>query len=92
MQRTWNNVKGSIDEERWEQVKMLLNIQQQEATWWRNACLLYFQTFSRLPLPAGAEHPDHTLDYYEKLQFYYAPGTAATGLEARPTTPMPVKK
>jgi alpha-glucuronidase len=87
MQKAWNNLKGSIDEERWEQVKMLLGIQEQEAVWWRNACLLYFQTFARLPLPAGAELPDHTLDYYKKLQFYYAPGTATTGLEARPTAP-----
>jgi len=83
MQSAWKSVKGSIDEERWEQVKMLLSMQQHEATWWRNACLLYFQTFSRLPLPAGAERPDHTLDYYEKLNFYYAPGTATTGLESR---------
>ena len=50
-------------------------IQQQDAVWWRNACLLYFQTFSRQPLPAGAEQPDHTLAYYENLQLYYAPGT-----------------
>jgi hypothetical protein len=33
----------------------LLAIQEQEARWWRNACLLYFQTFSRRPLPAGLE-------------------------------------
>ena len=33
----------------------LLAIQEREARWWRNACLLYFQTFSRRPLPAGLE-------------------------------------
>jgi hypothetical protein len=69
-----------IDAERWQQVKMLLGIQQQDAVWWRNACLLYFQTFSRQPLPAGAEQPDHTLAYYENLQLYYAPGTANSGI------------
>ena len=76
MQRAWNSLEGSIDEERWQQVKMLLKIQGEEAAWWRNACLLYFQTFSRLPLPASAERPDHTLDYYQQLQFTNAPGTA----------------
>jgi len=62
---------------------MLLTIQEKDAIWWRNACLLYFQTFSRMPLPPGAEQPDHTLDYYKNLQLYYAPGTASTGLETR---------
>ena len=71
---------GGIDAQRWQQVKMLLGIQQEDAVWWRNACLLYFQTFSRQPLPAGAEQPDHTLAYYENLQLYYAPGTANSGV------------
>ena len=81
MQKSWATVKDYIDPERAQQVKMLLDIQEQEAVWWRDACLLYFGTFSRMPLPAGAEQPAHTLDYYEKLKFYYAPGTTTTGLE-----------
>lgn len=81
MQKTWTNLKDALDPERWEQVRMLLAIQANEAVWWRNACLLYFQTFSRMPLPAGAERPDHDLPYYENLRFYYAPGAAETGLE-----------
>jgi alpha-glucuronidase len=76
MQNCWAAVSGHIDAERAVQVQQLLNIQQAEAAWWRDACLLYFSTFSRMPLPAGAEPPAHTLDYYENLQFYYAPGTA----------------
>ncbi|HXB93763.1 MAG TPA: hypothetical protein VNU70_01350, partial [Puia sp.] len=82
MQQTWNTLKGAIDTQRWDQVRMRLVMQEKEAVWWRNACLLYFQTFSRLPLPAGAEQPDHTLDYYKQLQFYYPPGTSATGIAA----------
>lgn len=81
MQACWNALQFSgIDQERWLQVKMLLGIQHQDAIWWRNACLLYFQTFSRLPLPAGSEAPDHSLDYYKKIQLYYAPGTQTTGI------------
>lgn len=74
MRRTWQRMKGMIDPERFEQVGMLLAIQEEEALWWRNACVLYFQTFARKPLPAGYEKPDHTLEYYESLQFPYAPG------------------
>lgn len=31
-------------------------------------------------LPAGSEPPDHTLDYYRKIQLYYAPGAQTTGV------------
>jgi len=74
MQHTWNGLKKYIDEERFEQVKMLLAIQEKEAVWWRNACLLYFQTWSKMPIPAGYEKPDHDLQYYKALKFPYAPG------------------
>jgi len=74
MQRTWNALEGLIDSERWHNEQMLLTIQEQEAVWWRNSCLLYFQTFSHLPIPAGLEKPDKTLEYYEGLSFPDAPG------------------
>ena len=74
MQHAWNNMQGLIDDERFQQVAMLLNIQHDEAVWWRNACVLYFQTFSNMSLPKGLEQPDHTLEYYKHLQFPYAPG------------------
>jgi alpha-glucuronidase len=63
-----------IDNQRFTQVKMLLATQEKEAVWWRNACLLYFQTFSKMPIPDGFEKPDRTLDYYRSLKFPYAPG------------------
>lgn len=75
MQQTWTGMQPYIDPERWDQVRMLMEIQVNEAVWWRNACLLYFQTFSRMPIPAGYEQPDHNLAYYEALRFPYAPGT-----------------
>jgi alpha-glucuronidase len=74
MQSTWSKFENMLDKERFEQVKMLLNIQEKEAVWWRNACLLYFQTFSKMQIPAGIEQPDHTLEYYKSLSFPYAPG------------------
>lgn len=74
MQKMWNGLKNFIDQERFDQVKMLLAVQEREAMWWRNACLLYFQTFSKMPIPSGFEKPDHTLEYYQALRFPYAPG------------------
>jgi alpha-glucuronidase len=74
MRDEWLKQKSKIDEQRFNQVKMLLEIQIEEAKWWRNACLLYFQTFSKMPIPSSYEQPDKTLDYYKSLRFPFAPG------------------
>lgn len=74
MQTDWNALKPLVDKQRFEQVRQLLDIQHQEAIWWRNACLLYFQTFSKMPIPAQFEKPDKTLEYYKSLRFPFAPG------------------
>jgi alpha-glucuronidase len=74
MQQQWNTLRKFIDEERFEQVKMFLTIQEKDAIWWRNACLLYFQTFSKMPLPANYEQPDKTLEYYKSVRILFAPG------------------
>jgi alpha-glucuronidase len=74
IRKQWNNLEKFIDKTRFDQVKMLLSIQEEEAIWWRNACLLYFQTFSKKPIPDKYEKPDHTLEYYKSLRFPYAPG------------------
>jgi alpha-glucuronidase len=74
MQQTWNGLKSFVDADRFNHVKQLLQVQYDEAVWWRNACLLYFQTFSKQPIPAAYEQPDKTLDYYKSLRFPFAPG------------------
>jgi alpha-glucuronidase len=74
MQRTWDSLAEFVDEARFEHVKALLKVQEKEARWWRDACLLYFQTFSRLPIPAEYEQPSESLDYYMNLTHYYVPG------------------
>jgi alpha-glucuronidase len=78
MQQQWRSVEGKIDAERHARVSELLSIQEKEAVWWRNACLLYFQTFSKMPLPPGVEPPDQTLQYYQQLEFPHAPGIKST--------------
>lgn len=74
MQQTWTALAPFIDQQRFEQVSMLLKIQYGESIWWRNACLLYFQAFSRMPIPAHYEKPGKTLEYYKSLRFPFAPG------------------
>ena len=72
--KQWNSLKKYIDEDRFKQIDQLLNIQLKDAIWWRNACLLYFQTFSKMPIPAQYEKPDKTLEYYQNIRILYAPG------------------
>jgi alpha-glucuronidase len=74
MKVAWDGMSSKIDSDRHKEVKQLLNIQYQEAKWWRDACVLYFQSFSNLPLPAGYEKPAHDLAYYQNLKFYFVPG------------------
>lgn len=74
MLQQWSLVKGKIDDDRFDHVRSLLQIQHKEAVWWRNACVLYFQTFSKKNIPEGLEKPDKTLDYYMGLEFPHAPG------------------
>ena len=74
MRRTWATLEGRVDAERHQQVAAFLAIQEQEAQWWRDASIAYFQTFSRRPLPDGAAPPPHPLSHYQALQFPFAPG------------------
>lgn len=74
MQKQWNSLRASIDEGRFRHVQMMLAVQEEEARWWRDACLQYFQTFSKQPLPQGVEKPAKPLEYYKQLKFPYAPG------------------
>lgn len=74
MQEQWADVEGLIDEERYSQTETFLKIQEEEAIWWRNACLLYLQTFSGRPIPDQYERPAHSLEYYKSLEYPNAPG------------------
>lgn len=74
MKTTWDKMEAYVDAQRFKEVQMLLNIQYKEAKWWKDACLLYFQQFSKKELPKGVEIPNETLDYYKNLKFPFAPG------------------
>lgn len=73
MRVAWESLREKIDADIFQHVQSLLKIQEKEAIWWRNACVLYFQTFSRRPIPPGLAPPDKSLEYYQNLSFPYAP-------------------
>lgn len=67
MQKLWEQMNGRIDTQRFAAVRTKLQIQMRDAIWWRDACLQYFQTFSRLPLPSNVEQPLYDLEYIERF-------------------------
>jgi alpha-glucuronidase len=75
MRKAWAGLGGLIDPQRHAQVAAFLAIQENEARWWRDASIAYFQSLSHRPLPAGYEAPEHDLAYYESLCFPYVPGS-----------------
>ena len=74
MQRQWDALRPFVDPERHSEVARFLAIQHDEAKWWRDACIAYFQSVSHRAVPAGIAPPEHPLAYYQALQFPNAPG------------------
>ncbi|HLK91487.1 MAG TPA: hypothetical protein VKZ18_16450, partial [Polyangia bacterium] len=67
MRERWAALRGTIDDRRWREVAGFLEIQHHEARWWRDACLTYFMSVNKLPLPSGYASPLHDLPYYQRL-------------------------
>ena len=74
MQKDWASLEGRIDQERFTHVAQRLARQEIDAREWRDACLLYFQQFSKRPLPAGVEPPQHPLEVYVSKKLRNMPG------------------
>lgn len=73
MQCSWNSIQDNLDEEIFQHVQTMLKIQEKESVWWRDACILYFQTFSGEPIPTELEKPQKSLEFYQNLSFPFAP-------------------
>jgi Alpha-glucuronidase len=67
-QKVWDMMENHIDEERFKHVQSRLKIQSRDAVWWKDACLLYFQTFSKMPIPYDIERPVNELDDLKKIK------------------------
>lgn len=70
----WNKLEEHVDPVRFRHISSFLKIQHKEAKWWRDACVLYFQTFSGKPIPQNLEKPSATLEYYMSLNPKFVPG------------------
>ena len=64
----WDAMQPYVDKQRFNEIQRKFRIQARDSEWWRDACLLYFQTFSHLPIPQDMEHPVHNLDEMMKFR------------------------
>ena len=76
MASSWDTLRSRVDPQRFEQTAAFLRVQQQEAEWWRDACIAYFQSRSGLPLAPGIPAPAQPLAWYEAQVYRYVPGHA----------------
>ena len=60
--KIWDRMEKYVDAEHFQHVQSRLKIQSHDAVWWKDACLLYFQTFSNLPIPYNIERSVNELD------------------------------
>ena len=66
-QKVWDKAEPYVDQERFVQVQRKLREQCQNAQVWKDGCLLYFQQFSKKPIPYDIERPVHNLDDLIKI-------------------------
>jgi mannonate dehydratase len=71
MQQDWATVKPAVDAELFADVAGRLAVQRREALWWRDACVLYFQEFSKMPIPAPYPKPKRTLEEIKEITATY---------------------
>jgi alpha-glucuronidase len=76
METVWRGLDRFVDPERFEETRSFLAIQEKEARWWRDASVLYFQTFSKQPIaPDSCGAPSDTLEHFMSINLRYVPGT-----------------
>lgn len=74
MQSAWAELAPHVDSQRHADVAASLAIQYDEARWWRDASIAYWQSLNGLPLPPGVREPAHSLAWYRAQSFPEAPG------------------
>lgn len=78
-QKTWDKAEKYMDARRFKDVQSRLKIQIRDAIWWKDACLLYFQEFSKLPIPADIERPIHELEDLKQIELHISNYECPTG-------------
>ncbi len=74
---TWSSLQPYIDTERYNNLKTRFDRQAKDAWWWRDACLLYFQQFSKQPFPSDSPACRHQLQQLENFHLDIDNYTAA---------------
>ena len=67
-QQVWDSLEEYIDKPRFQDIQRKLKIQSRDAIWWKDGCLLYFQEFSRRPIPSDIERPIHDLERMKQFR------------------------
>ena len=67
MEQTWTDARPYVAPEIWSDVARRMSTQAKDARWWKDACLLYFQQFSRQPIPEGISPVEHSLPALERV-------------------------
>jgi alpha-glucuronidase len=66
-QKIWDKAEPFVDAQRFSEVQSKLRRQCRDAQIWKDACLLYFQQFSRRPIPYDIERPVNDLEFLENF-------------------------
>ena len=61
-QKNWDKVEKYVDADRFARVQAKLREQRHNAQIWNDACVLYFQQFSKMPIPFELNRPQNNLD------------------------------
>lgn len=68
MRDLWSEARPWVDAERYDHVAARLAVQAADAVWWKDACLLYFRTFSGRPFPADVTPAVHDLEQLKQIK------------------------
>jgi alpha-glucuronidase len=68
-QKIWDRAQPYVDSFRFKAIQRKLRTQSSDAVLWKDACLLYFQQFSRMPIPYDLERPLNNLDEIRANEF-----------------------
>jgi alpha-glucuronidase len=66
-QKVWEQMQPYLDSERYDDVQKLLSRHSKDAQIWKDGCILYFQQFSKRPIPYGVELPNYSLEQLVKM-------------------------
>ena len=67
-QHQWESVKPFVAPNLYDDVRLRLLTQVRDAQWWKDGCLLYFQSLNELPLPQNIEPPIHDLQQLKRVK------------------------